>query len=140
MPLPQAPVLGRITRDPELRYSAAGKAVLSLCIASNDRYKKGDEWVDGDTTFLDVVAFGQLAENVVDSGIKKGDAVIALGKLRQSSWEKDGQKRSKIELVADSLGADLRWTRTAVQHVERGSQTDARDPWAGGAADVEPPF
>lgn len=140
MPLPTTTTTGRLTRDPELRYSPSGVAVVNFTVASNDRRRTADgTWEDGDTTFLDVVAFKQLAEAIVESGLSKGDAVIAVGKLQQSTWEKDGQKRSKLELLADVFGPDLRWTRTQTRHVERVTETDARDPW-GGVSDAEPPF
>jgi single-strand DNA-binding protein len=140
MPLPTTTTTGRLVADPKLRYSPSGVAVVNLTVASNDRRRADDgTWSDGETTFLDVVAFKQLAEAIVEAGLSKGDAVFAMGKLQQSSWEKDGQKRSKLELLADVFGPDLRWTRTQTRHVERVSQTEARDPW-GGPADAVPPF
>lgn len=140
MPLPYTTTTGRLTREPELRYSPTGIAVVSCTIASNDRKRDDDgTWSDGDPIFLDVTAFRQLAEAIVEAGLTKGDAVIAVGKLQQRSWEKDGQKRSKVELLADAFGPDLRWTQAATRPVERATQTDARDPW-GGAPDAEPPF
>jgi single-strand DNA-binding protein len=140
MPLPTTTTTGRLVADPKLRYSPSGVAVVNLTVASNDRRRADDgTWSDGETTFLDVVAFKQLAEAIVEAGLSKGDAVFAMGKLQQSSWEKDGQKRSKLELLADVFGPDLRWTRTQTRHVERVTETDARDPW-GGVSDAEPPF
>ena len=94
---------GNLTREPELRRTASGMAVLNMGIASNDRRKdpKTGEWGDF-PNFIDCTMFGNRAESV--SGyLHKGVKVGIEGKLRYSSWEKDGQKRSKLEVVVDDL-------------------------------------
>lgn len=118
-------LVGNVTREPELRFTPSGRAVAQFGLAINRR--KRDEsgaWVDGDTSFFDVVCWGELGENVAAS-LGKGTRVIVLGELRQRSWETeptDGtepQKRSKIEVVADSVGPELRWATCSVIKNER---------------------
>lgn len=94
---------GNLTREPELRRTANGMAVLNIGIAVNDRRKnpQSGEWEDY-PNFLTCVMFGTRAESV--SGyLHKGSKVAIDGKLRFSQWEKDGQKRSKIEVMIDDL-------------------------------------
>lgn len=94
---------GNLTREPELRRTANGMAVLNIGIAVNDRRKnqQSGEWEDY-PNFLTCVMFGTRAESV--SGyLHKGSKVAIEGKLRFSQWEKDGQKRSKIEVMIDDL-------------------------------------
>ena len=96
-------LVGRLTRDPELRYIPSGAAVLSFSIAVNRRYKaQSGEWKD-DTTFVDVVAWQALAERLNET-LKKGSPVFVDGSLTSRSWETpEGQKRSKIEVRAMSV-------------------------------------
>lgn len=94
---------GNLTREPELRRTANGMAVMNIGIAVNDRRKnpQSGEWEDY-PNFLTCVMFGTRAESV--SGyLHKGNKVAIDGKLRFSQWEKDGQKRSKIEVMIDDL-------------------------------------
>lgn len=94
---------GNLTREPELRRTANGMAVMNIGIAVNDRRKNPQtgEWEDY-PNFLTCVMFGTRAESV--SGyLHKGSKVAIEGKLRFSQWEKDGQKRSKIEVMIDDL-------------------------------------
>lgn len=108
MPDNTVTVIGNATRDPELRYLTSGTALCNLGVAVNRRYKKGDEYVE-DVSFFDVVCWRDLADNVAES-IGKGDRVIVVGRLEQRSWENsEGEKRSKVEITADSVGPDLRW-------------------------------
>lgn len=94
---------GNLTRDIQLRRTANGMAVLSFGIAVNDRRKNQQtgEW-ENSPNFIECVMFGTRAESV--SGyLHKGSKVAIEGKLRFSQWEKDGQKRSKIEVMIDDL-------------------------------------
>lgn len=103
-------IVGRLTRDPELRFSQSGKAVASFTVARNDRRydKSTGQWADsGETLFLTCTAFSALAEGAAEN-LKKGDSVIVVGKLQQRSYEKDGQKRVVVELLADAVGADVK--------------------------------
>lgn len=103
-------VVGNITRDPELRYTQGGMAVASFGLAWNKRKQDGSE----DVSFFDVTCFGDLAENVAESTLK-GTRVLVVGNLQQRSWEtSDGDKRSKVEIVADEVAPSLRWATAAV--------------------------
>ena len=96
-------ISGNLTRDPELRSTAGGTAILSLGVAVNDRRKnpQSGEWEDY-ANFVDCVMFGTRAE-AVSRYLQKGSKVAIEGKLRYSSWEKDGQRRSKLEVVVDEI-------------------------------------
>ena len=107
-------VIGNLTADPELRFTQSGKPVASLTVAVNR--KKGD---DEHTSFIDVTAWDSLAENVSES-LQKGDRVVVTGRLEQRSWETpEGDRRSKLEVVADEIGPSLRWATASVQKNER---------------------
>lgn len=94
-------VSGNCVADPELRHTASGLAVLNLRIAVNNRRKKGDEWVD-EPVFINVVAFGAKAE-WVNNTATKGEKVFVSGRLTMSEWEKDGNKQSRIDIMADDI-------------------------------------
>ena len=96
-------VTGNLTRDPELKSTASGTPVLAFGIAVNDRRKNQQtgEWEDY-PNFIDCTMFGSRAESLARF-LQKGSKVGVEGKLRYSSWEKDGQKRSKLEVVVDDL-------------------------------------
>ena len=96
-------ISGNLTRDCELRSTQGGMAVLTFGVAVNDRAKnpKTGEWEDR-PNFIDCVIFGKRAETV-QRFISKGSKVAIDGKLRYSSWEKDGQKRSKLEVVVEDI-------------------------------------
>ncbi|TWT47666.1 single-stranded DNA-binding protein [Botrimarina hoheduenensis] len=94
-------LVGNLTRDPELRYIPSGAAVSEIGLAVNDRVKKGDQWVD-ETTFVDVTLWSRTAE-VANEYLTKGSSVLIEGRLKLDTWEKDGQKRSKLRVVADKM-------------------------------------
>ena len=94
-------LLGNLTADPELRYTAGKKAVVDVGIAVNERYKKDDEVVE-EVSFIDVTFFGRTAE-IVNEFLSKGAPALIEGRFRQERWEKDGQKRSRIKVIADRL-------------------------------------
>ena len=96
-------ISGNLTRDPELRATAGGTQVLSFGVAVNDRRRNqatGD-WEDY-PNFVDCTMFGTRAE-AVSRFLKKGSKVAIEGKLRYSSWERDGQRRSKLEVIVDEI-------------------------------------
>ena len=115
----QVTVVGNMTRDPELRFTPGGLAVCSFGVAVNR--KRGEE---EQVSFFDVTAFGSLAENVCEIG--KGSRVIVVGRLEQRSWEQDGNKRSKVEIVADSIGPDVRWATVTVTRAGDGNTAGAQ--------------
>ena len=94
-------LMGNLTRDVELRHTPSGTAVADISLAVNDRVKSGEQWVD-EVSFFDVTLWGRLAE-VAAQYLSKGNPVLISGKLKQESWEKDGQKRSKVKVIASEL-------------------------------------
>ncbi len=94
---------GNLTRDPETRFLPSGTAVTEFSIAVNSRYKsKATNEFKEEVSYFDVVVFGKTGENCAEY-LSKGRPVLVEGRLRQRSWEKDGQKRSKIEVLADNV-------------------------------------
>lgn len=96
-------ISGNLTRDSELRRTTGGTAILGFGVAVNDRRKNQQtgEWEDY-PNFVDCTMFGTRAEKLAGM-LTKGAKVCILGKLRYTSWEKDGQKRSKIEVIVDDI-------------------------------------
>ncbi|OUO92379.1 single-stranded DNA-binding protein [Gordonibacter sp. An230] len=96
-------ISGNLTRDPELRSTAGGMPVLGFGVAVNDRRKNQQtgEWEDY-PNFIDCTMFGARAE-ALSRYLSKGTKVSIEGKLRWSQWEREGQKRSKIEVIVDEL-------------------------------------
>jgi len=96
-------VAGNLVRDPETRFLPSGTAVTSFSLAVNRRYKsKTTNEVKEEVSFFDVVVFGKTGENCAEY-LSKGRPVLVEGRLRQRSWETDGQKRSKVEILADNV-------------------------------------
>jgi single-strand DNA-binding protein len=94
-------LVGRLTRDAELKYTAGGQAVSKFSIAINRRRKSGDQWVD-EANFFDIVVWGRQAESL-NQYLVKGKQIGIDGELRQDRWEQDGQNRSKVEIVATNI-------------------------------------
>jgi single-strand DNA-binding protein len=113
-------IVGGLTRDPELRFTGNGRAVASLAVAVSRRYQVNGEWKE-DTSYFDVVAWGDLGENAAAS-LQKGTRVIVTGRLEQRRYEtREGDKRSAVEIVADEIGPSLRWARAEVERISRGA-------------------
>lgn len=103
MSINRVTISGNLTRDPELRATAGGTQVLSFGVAVNDRRRnpQNGEWEDY-PNFVDCTMFGTRAE-AVSRYLSKGSKVAIEGKLRYSSWERDGQRRSKLEVIVDEI-------------------------------------
>lgn len=113
-------IVGNLTRDPEIRYTREGQATATLGVAVNRRWQNRvtEEWEES-TSFFDVVTWRDLAENVALS-LTKGMRVVVTGRLEQRSWEtEDGDRRFKVEIVADEVGAGLRFATVDVHRIER---------------------
>jgi len=112
-------VTGNVTRDPELRYTPSGAAVVNFSIAWNNRYDRNGQQVE-QVSYFDVVAWREQAENVASS-VTKGMRVMVTGRLDQRSWDdqQTGAKRSKVEIVADEVAPSLRWASAEVTRNER---------------------
>ncbi len=125
-------VIGNVTRDPELRFTASGQATASFGLAVNR------VWNDRQTnekkeavSFFDVVCWQQMAENASES-LSKGARIIVTGRLEQRSWETpEGDKRSKIEIVADEIGPSLRWATAEVRKNDRRGPSEGQPPTNG---------
>jgi len=136
-------VVGNLTADPELRFTPSGAAVASFTVASTPRTfdKQSNEWKDGETLFMRCSIWREAAENVAES-LAKGNRVIVQGRLVQRSFEKDGQKRTVVEMQVDEVGPSLKYATAKVTRTQRtggqqqgggfnqpaGGQVD--DPWA----------
>ena len=95
-------LVGNLTRDPAIRQTSGGTNILDFGIAVNDRVKDSSgNWTDY-ANFFDIVVFGNRAESL-SKILTKGMRVAVNGKLRYSSWQKDGSKRSKIEIIANDI-------------------------------------
>lgn len=98
----QVILMGNLTRDPELRQTPSGQSVVSFSLALNRAYKdQSGDWQEA-TDFIDVVAWGPLAERV-SQYMTKGRRALVQGRLQSRSWEQDGQKRSKVEVLANDV-------------------------------------
>ena len=158
-------VVGNLTADPELRFTASGAAVANFTVASTPRAfdRTSGEWKDGEALFLRCNIWRQPAENVAES-LTRGSRVIVSGRLKQRSFDtKEGEKRTVIELEVDEIGPSLRYATAKVNRAAGGSNgggnngagrggntggapAAVNDPWgsspvgAGGQYVDEPPF
>jgi len=118
----QVTLIGNLTREPELRYTAGGRGVASFGIACNRRWmdKASNEWKE-EVSFFNVTAWAELGENCAAS-LQKGNRLIVTGRLAQRNYtDREGNEKSVTEVVADSVGPDLRWATCEVTRTERTS-------------------
>lgn len=129
-----AVLIGRLTADPILRLTnGSGLSVANFTVAHTPRSKNAatGEWEDsGDTLFVRVTAWRELAENAASS-LHKGDAVIVLGDLGVRHYPKgDGSQGTEVICSADSIAADLRYQTASITRFVRSSAGDGAEPWA----------
>lgn len=130
-------IVGGLGRDPEIRYTATGRAKATLGVAVSRRWqnRQTNEWEE-QTSWFNVVVWGDMAENLSDT-LSKGMRVIVTGRLEQRSWETEqGEKRSVVEIVADEVGPSLRWATADVKRSERrsgGGQGGGGGDFGGGS-------
>jgi single-strand DNA-binding protein len=112
-------VVGNLTADPELRFTASGVAMVNLSVADSRRYQnRNGEWQE-ETSFFRGTCWRDLAENVAES-LTKGARVIISGRLKQRTWEtNEGEKRNVVELDIQEIGPSLRWATAAVTKTPR---------------------
>ena len=123
----QTVLIGNLTRDPELRFTAGGKAVAAFGIAVNRRFQQNGEWTEK-VSFFNITAWDTLAENAAAS-LTKGTRIIVSGRLEQREYEtKEGEKRIVVELVADEVAPSLRWARAEVERVARTGSAPSGQP------------
>lgn len=114
-------VIGNLTGDPELRFTASGAAVANFTVASTPRTfdRQANEWKDGETLFMRCSVWREAAENVAES-LTKGTRVIVQGRLTQRSYEtREGEKRTVVELAVDEVGPSLRYATAKVTRAQR---------------------
>lgn len=100
--LNQVILMGNLTRDPELRQTPTGQTVTNFSLALNRSYKdQSGEWQEA-TDYVDIVCWGPLAERVAQY-LSKGRRCLVQGRLQSRSWEQEGQKRSKVEVLANDV-------------------------------------
>ena len=128
-------ISGNLTRDPELRATAGGTQVLSFGVAVNDRRKNPQtgDWEDY-PNFVDCTMFGTRAE-AVSRYLSKGTKVAIEGKLRYSSWERDGQRRSKLEVIVD----EIEFMSRSSQGGQGGYSQNGGNSYGGGYAPAPAP-
>lgn len=111
-------ITGNLVRDPELRFTNEGIAVAHLSVAVNRRRRVGEEWKT-ETSFLEVRAWRDLAENICSS-CQRGNRVTVAGRVEQRSWEaEDGSKRSVVEIIAEDVALSLRFATATATKTER---------------------
>ncbi len=109
-------LIGNLTKDPEVRYTPQGTPVATFRLAVNSKYKQGSDLKE-ETLFIDVVVFGKQAETC-GQYLSKGSSALVDGRLQERRWESDGQQRSKVEVIAQSvrfLSSSRRGTAPAAQ-------------------------
>ena len=128
-------IVGNVTRDPEIRYTAGGQANANFGVAVNRRWmnRQTNDWEER-TSFFNVVAWREMAENIAES-IGKGTRVVVTGRLEQRSWEtENGEKRSVVEIVADEVAPSLRYATAAITRNERRDGGFGGGPSGGGGS------
>lgn len=145
MSLPTMSGTARLTADPKLFVTSSGTSVCSVRLAFNSR-KKDDsgEWVNGDVFYIDGTAWRQEADNIAES-LTRGTEVVVTGRLRTRKYtDKEGNERSAVELLIDSIGPTLKFSTVKVNKMDRKSAGTVPDvsPWDTAPATFsdEPPF
>lgn len=130
---------GRLTKDPELRFTSGGKAVAQFAVVTTRRQKNAaGEWEDQDVSFWDCTAFGEFAENIVES-VSKGTQVVVSGNMRQEKWQtKEGENRTSWRVNVDDLGVSVRWKK--LDDAKGGGTHREPATVGGGSFSDEPPF
>jgi single-strand DNA-binding protein len=120
-------LVGNLTADPEFKVTSGGVAVVRFRLACSRRIfdRTANEWRDGEPAFFSVTAWRQLAQNIHTS-LRKGDRAIVVGRMRQSSYEQNNEKRTRWEVEADAVGAELSWSYAQVQRTRR-AVADSQD-------------
>ena len=115
-------LVGNCTKDPDLRYTTSGRGVTSFGLAVNRRWQQNGEWQEA-VSFFNIVAWGDLGENVAAS-LTKGSRCIVTGRLEQRSYEtNEGEKRNVTEIIADDIGPSLKWAQADVERISRDGAT-----------------
>jgi len=124
-------LMGNLTRDVELRYTASGTAVTDITIAVNERVKRNDQWTE-EANFFEVTLWGRTAE-IAGEYLSKGSSILIEGRLRQDRWEQDGQKKSKVKVIGE------RMQMLGAPKGGGGSNGSSAQPHAASASQAAPP-
>lgn len=120
-------IIGNLTNEPELRFTHSGTAMLTGSIADNRRYQVNGEWQE-ETSYVNFVAWRDLAENAAAS-LSKGMRVVVSGRLQQRSYEdKDGNKRSAFDIVVDDIAPSLRFATASVTKTTKSTESGSPRP------------
>ena len=126
-------IVGNLTRDPELRFTAGGKGIANFGVAVNRRWQQGGDWQEK-VSFFNVTAWDTLGENIAAS-LTKGTRVIVTGRLEQREYEtKEGEKRNVVEIVADEIGPSLRWARAEIERITNSGGNSAGGSGSGASS------
>ena len=134
---------GRLGADPELRFTAGGKPVVSFTMVTSKsvKNKETDAWEESETTWWRCTAWDQMAENLTEA-FTKGDAVIVVGRAYSEKYTtKEGVERQTLSVQVYNAGPDLRWAKSVKRSVRSSAPVD--DPWATGSVTPvgdAPPF
>lgn len=135
-------LVGNLTKDPEVRYIPSGTAVGDFSMAINRKYKGSDGSVQEETCFVDITVWGRQAETCGEY-LRKGSSVLVEGRLKLDRWEKDGQKHSRLSVVADRTqflgGSGNATPGNSNTSFSDGAQPSAQVQTAPSASDAEAP-
>lgn len=139
----QVTLVGNLVKDPELRFTQAGVAVCNFTLACTKRHYDKDTkaWVDGDTVFMNITAWHQMAENIADT-LSKGKQALVIGELVQRSFEdKTGATKTVYEVKADHVGPSMRYMNAKLASTSPNAHPSTNiDPWAIDTQADEAPF
>ncbi|VAW03588.1 Single-stranded DNA-binding protein [hydrothermal vent metagenome] len=126
-------IIGNLTADPELRFTASGVAMVNLSVADSRRYQdRNGEWQE-ETSFFRGTCWRDLAENVAES-LTKGARVIISGRMKQRTWEtNEGEKRNVVEIDIQEIGPSLRWATASVTKTPRNTDFAGGSGGSGGS-------
>lgn len=144
----QVVLCGNLTDAPELRFTPAGAAVASFTIASTPRVfdRQSGEYRDGEALFMRCSLWKQAGEHASEC-LVRGQRVIAVGRLKQRSFEVEGQKRTVVEMDVEEIGPSLKFGTATFSKASRGTSSDfgssgtaSNDPWAASPDTDQAPF
>lgn len=123
-------IVGNTTAPAELRFTPSGAAVASFTVASTPRTfdRQSNEWKDGDTLFMRCSAWRDMAENTAETLDQKGMRVVVQGRLKQRDYEKDGQKRTVVELEVEEVAPSLKYASAKVTRTQKGASSATSQP------------
>lgn len=125
----------RVGSDPSLKFSQAGKPFGNFRAVASARKEVNGEWTTTDEIWVTVTVFGKTAEMVADH-VTKGALVLIEGRVSEESWEKDGETRKSVKVIADSVGLIPK----VQSNTQSQPQQQQADPWASAPSSTEPPF